>query len=124
MFIEIAPSSLIAEGSRVEGTLTFFSATQVFGLVNGELVQQSLEPLQIGKTGWIHGGIHSQGPVLVEGLVEGDIDSATQIRLLSTAVVRGRLSAPSIEIRPGAVLDGETNMARPPVREELLPRAA
>lgn len=110
MLIEIAPPSFIAEGSRTEGTLTFFSGTQVFGLVEGNLIHQSLEPLQIGKTGWIHGAIQAQGPVLIEGRVEGDIRSATQIRLLPTATVRGTLSAPTIEIRAGAQVEGDLHM--------------
>jgi cytoskeletal protein CcmA (bactofilin family) len=124
MLIEISPPSLIAEGSRAQGTLTFFSSTQVFGVVDGDVVQQSLEPLQIGKTGWIHGDIQSQGPVLVEGRVEGNIESATQIRLMPTAIVRGVLSAPSVEIRPGALIDGELRMEASPAVRNLVPKAA
>jgi cytoskeletal protein CcmA (bactofilin family) len=124
MLIEIAPPSLIAEGSRVKGTLTFHSSTQVFGIVEGDVIQESLEPIQVGKTGWIHGDIHSQGPVLIEGRIEGDIRSATHIRLMPTAMVQGVLSAPSIEIRPGALLDGELRMHNPPSVRSLVPQAA
>jgi cytoskeletal protein CcmA (bactofilin family) len=124
VLIEIAPPSLIAEGSEVKGSLTFHSYTQVFGIVDGDVTQRSLEPLQIGKSGWVHGGISSQGPVLVEGRVEGDIESATHIRLMPTAIVRGVLSAPSIEIRPGALIDGELRMEDAPPVRNLIPQAA
>lgn len=124
MLIEIAPPTFIAEGSRVEGTLTFFSCSQIFGVVDGDVIQQSLEPLQVGRTGWVHGNLISQGPVLVEGRVEGDIQSATHIRLMPTAVVRGCLNSPSIEIRPGALIDGELAMEKAPVLRDLLPQAA
>lgn len=110
MIIEIAPPTLIAEGTRLSGTLTFTSGTQVFGMVEGQIDQQSFEPLHVGKTGWVHGGIASQGPVLVEGRVEGDIRSTTRIRLLPTAVVRGALIAPAVEIRAGAVFEGDVKM--------------
>ena len=111
MIIEIATPTLIAEGTRLQGTLTFISATKVFGIIEGEVEQQSLEPLQVGKTGWVNGSITSQGPVLVEGRVDGNIHSTTRIKLLPTAVVRGSLMAPSIEIRAGAAFEGEVEMA-------------
>ena len=110
MVLEVNPPTLIAEGTRVQGSLTFFSSTQVFGIVEGELLQQSLEVLQIGKTGWVNGDVTSRGPVLVEGRVDGNVNSSTQIRLSPTATVHGRLNAPSIEIKAGAVFEGEMKM--------------
>jgi len=110
---EVAPPTLIAEGTRVRGELTFQSGTQVFGVVEGDVNQQSLESLQVGKSGWINGTITSQGPVLVEGRVDGQIQSATKIKLLPTASVRGALTAPAVEIKPGAVFEGELKMKNP-----------
>ncbi len=124
MLIEIAPPSLIAEGSLLKGTLTFHSSTQVFGIVEGDVIQESLEPIQVGKSGWIHGDIRARGPVLIEGRIEGDIHSATHIRLMPTAMVQGTLSAPSIEIRPGALIDGQLEMEKPKPVRDLVPQAA
>src|SRR5580658_24150 len=102
MIAEISPPTLIAEGTQLQGTLTFVSGVQVFGTVEGHLDQQSLEPLHVGSTGWVNGAINSQGPVIVEGRVDGDITSSTRIRLLPSAVVTGTLIAPAIDIRAGA----------------------
>lgn len=124
MLIEIAPPSLIAEGSQIKGSLTFHSSTQVYGIVEGDVIQESLEPIQVGKSGWVHGDIIAQGPVLIEGRIEGDIRSATHIRLMPTAVVQGTLSAPSIEIRPGALIDGQLRMESPAGVRNLVPQAA
>ncbi len=124
MLIEIAPPSLIAEGSQIKGSLTFHSCTQVFGVVDGDVIQESLEPIQVGKSGWIHGDIIAQGPVLVEGRIEGDIRSATHIRLMPTAMVQGTLSAPSIEILPGALIDGELKMEKTIALRDMVPQAA
>ena len=111
MMIEIPAPTLIAEGTSLQGSLTFVSTTQVFGMIEGQIAQQSLEPLQVGKQGWVNGSILSRGPILIEGRVDGDIISDTRIRLFSTAIVRGSLIAPSIEIRAGAAFEGEIKMA-------------
>ena len=110
MVTRISPPTIIAEGSRTQGSLTFFSATQVFGLVEGEISQQSLEPLQIGKTGWVHGTIHSEGPVIVEGRVDGTIRSSTLIRVSRSATIHGSLDAPAIEISAGSFVEGDLCM--------------
>ena len=110
MIVEISTPTLISEGTQVQGILTFYSGTQVFGLIEGSVSHLSLEPLQIGKSGWINGHIQATGPVIVEGRVDGDITSETRIKVLPTAVVRGALKAPSIDIRAGAAFDGEIAM--------------
>ena len=124
MFIEVSPPTLIAEGTRVQGSLTFHSQTQVFGTVEGELLQQSLETLQVGRTGWVNGSIQSQGPVIIEGRVDGDIVSATKIQLLATATVHGALRAPAVEIRAGAIFEGELAMRKEKSKEVGSRRAA
>lgn len=110
LVIEIPAPTLITEGSRIQGNLTFLSATQIHGLVEGDVEQQSLEPVQVGRTGWVKGAVRSAGPVVVDGRVDGDIVSATKIRLSATACVHGALSAPHIEVRPGAIFEGDFNM--------------
>lgn len=119
MIIESVFPTLIAEATRLHGDLTLTGAAHVFGVVEGDLTQQALESLQIGRTGWIHGNIESQGTVVVEGKVDGDIRSATKIHLLPSATVQGNLSAPVIEIRPGAILEGGLAMSQ--ARPLLMP---
>ncbi len=110
MIVEIQAPTLISEGTRVKGSLTFCSATQVFGLVEGEVHQETLETLHIGRTGWVTGGITAQGPIVVEGRVDGDVHSLTRVRLLPTAVVLGEIHAPTVEIRNGAFFEGSLKM--------------
>lgn len=112
MIQEVLPPTLIAEGSRMAGTLTFTSHTHVFGIIEGDVAQQTLESLHVGRSGWVHGAITSQGPVFVEGRVDGNITSTTQIHLLPTAIVHGKLSAPSIVVRAGAIFEGELEMEK------------
>lgn len=110
LITEIPVPTLITEGSRVQGDLTFLGTTQIHGMVEGDVQQQSLDPLCIGRTGWVRGSIQSVGNVLVEGRVDGDITSTTKIKLATTATVHGTLNAPSIEVRPGALFEGEFHM--------------
>ncbi len=119
MIIETIAPTLVAEGTRIQGSLTFFSGASIYGIVEGELIQQSLEPIQVGKSGWVQGSVLAQGPILVEGRVDGDLKSSTAIRLTSTATVKGKLTAPSVEVRAGAVLDGEISMPKQTPRLKL-----
>ena len=100
----------IAEGTRLHGDFTFSTETQILGLIEGNITQQCTEPLSIGRNGWVHGSISSQGPVLVHGKMEGTIYCVSAIRLLPTATVRGTLVAPRIEIQAGALFNGELKM--------------
>lgn len=111
MVKEVSFPTLIAEATRLAGDVTFSSTAHVFGVVEGDVLQHALEPLQIGKSGWVHGNIQSQGGVVIEGRVDGDVVSATRIQLLPTATVRGRLHAPSVQIRAGAIFEGEMQMS-------------
>ena len=108
--ISVTPPTLISEESQVQGNLAFHSQALIFGLVEGTVQQTGHESLRVGKTGWIRGNIESEGPVVVEGRVEGDIHSQTIIRLSPTATVRGNLHSPSIEILPGADIEGNLMM--------------
>lgn len=102
--------TMIAEGSRMKGDLTFVSNTQIHGIVEGDVQQTTLELLQIGPTGWIHGCVDSKGPVVIEGRIDGDIASETSICLHPTATVSGALKAPVVKVLPGALLEGEIQM--------------
>lgn len=110
LITEIAVPTLITEGSRVQGGLTFLGSTQIHGMVEGDVQLQSLDSLTIGRTGWVKGSIQGVGPILIEGRVDGDITSVVKIRLAATATVHGTLNAPKIEVRPGAVFEGEFHM--------------
>jgi cytoskeletal protein CcmA (bactofilin family) len=48
--------------------------------------------------------------VHIEGRVEGDVHSTVKIFLSATACVHGILHAPQIEVRPGALFEGEFQM--------------
>ena len=107
MLLELPQPTTIAEGSQILGNLNFSSQAQIFGIVEGEVIQQSSDTLHVGQTGWVQGSISSQGAVVIEGRVDGNVHSLTQIRLLASATVQGTLVAPNISIQPGAIVNGD-----------------
>ncbi len=120
MWSKVIVPTIFSEGSRLNGNLAFEGSAQIFGSLEGNIEHKSLETLHIGKTAWIHGNIISNGPVIIEGRVEGNITSATKVRVLGSAVIRGDISAPRVEVRPGAQMETQFNVGDLP----LLKKAA
>lgn len=109
----VAPAvSFISEGTRVQGSVSLHSSASIHGVVEGDVVQQSVEQLQVGHSGWVHGSITSLGPILIEGRVEGDIRCRSRVRISASAVVRGSLEAPAIDVAPGAQVNGDLKISR------------
>ena len=107
---ELASPTFVAEGTHIHGSLTFAAASQVLGTVEGDLCQQGLETLEVGRAGWVKGNITSLGPIIIDGKVEGHITSQTAIQVRSQAKIKGTLVAPRIEILPGARVYAEVVM--------------
>lgn len=110
MLTKISCPTIVAEGNHLRGDLYFNSETYLYGTLEGNIHNESRESLQIGKSGWIYGSVFSEGPIFVEGRVEGNITSSTQITLRPTATVLGTLICPMIRVESGAYLDGELKM--------------
>jgi cytoskeletal protein CcmA (bactofilin family) len=110
MLTKIPSFTVVAEGSRTQGSMLFSSQAIILGLIEGNVFQHSNETLTIGKTGWIRGEVSSQGPVVIRGRIEGNVFSKSKILVLETATVSGALVCPSIEIRPGARIESDILM--------------
>lgn len=112
MWLETSAPTFVSEGTRIQGSVTLLSSATIHGVIEGNMLQQSIELLQIGRTGWIHGSVESLGPILIEGRVEGDIICRSGVRLASTAIVTGKILAPTIDISIGAQVNGEFTIKR------------
>lgn len=112
MWMKTSAPTHVSEGTRIQGSVTLVAAAAIHGLVEGDILQQSVELLQVGRSGWIHGCIESLGPVLIEGRVEGDILCRSRIQVSATAVICGAISAPSVTVALGAQVNGDFRVAR------------
>lgn len=104
--------TLIAEATQTQGDITTFASTYIYGVIEGNVTQNSLEAVHVGGSGWVCGNIISMGPVFVEGRVDGSIISETRIELGPCADVCGSLEAPGIKIRAGARLNGQARTTK------------
>ena len=98
-------------------TATFISADSVFvgnirgaghfvvsGEVHGDGDLQG--GLNLSATGSWHGFIHAH-QAIIAGMITGGLDVKDKLEIGHTAVIRGKVSARTIAIAKGAIVDGE-----------------
>lgn len=124
MLTEIPSFTVVAEGSRTQGSMSFCSQCIILGLIEGNVYQHAQELLSIGHSGWVRGDITSQGPISINGRVEGNIFSAVKITVQESARIQGAIVCPKIEIKPGAIIESEILMHWSPTEQTHRPMAA
>ncbi len=99
---------------RIEGNL------EVSGAVNGDISASSFhsdcaqivgnmtvaEKAVVGKRAVVRGNI-SGTDIEITGAVKGDVDAKGEVKLGSTAVVKGTIKSRSITIESGAIVEGQ-----------------
>ncbi len=101
-----AISCLISKEMHISGEITFKGKARIDGTVEGNIQG---EYLVLSKTGRVNGDLELDA-LICHGVVEGN----TQAKLVTahaTATIRGRLTAGSLTVEPGAVLEGEIHAA-------------
>ena len=93
-------STVIANGSTIEGRITAPGTISVSGYVKGEL---NASEVVIDREGAVNGSIFAENLIII-GQFEGEV-SANKITVASTASVKGDLSYKRVAIDDGAVLD-------------------
>lgn len=98
----------------MHGSLTFKDAVDL--KINGKF-QGSLDlrgTLSIGQTAHVEANVTAEN-IIVAGKVYGDMTAHAMLVLLPTAVVKGNISTPKLNIVEGAIFQGSCQM-----REDLL----
>ena len=100
--------SLIAHGSRVEGSLKFTEGLRIDGEVVGDVRALTDEPsmLVISEAAVVQGEIHADH-VIVNGTVRGPIRARELLELQPKACIEGDVSYRSLEMHQGAVISGQ-----------------
>ena len=100
--------SLIAHGSRVEGSLKFTEGLRIDGEVAGDIRALTDEPsmLVISEAAVVEGEIHADH-VIVNGTVRGPIHARELLELQPKAHIEGDVSYRSLEMHQGAVISGQ-----------------
>lgn len=100
--------SLIAQGSRIEGSLKFSEGLRIDGEVVGDMRADPEQPslLVISEQAVVAGEIHADH-VIVNGTVRGPIHARELLELQPKARIEGDVSYRSLEMHQGATITGQ-----------------
>ena len=111
--------SLIAEGSLIEGHLTFSDGLRVDGSVVGNVLAREEQPsiLVISESASITGQITADH-IIINGTVKGPIHARHMLELQPKARIEGDVEYAALEMHQGALIAGQL---RPTVGDEEKP---
>ena len=99
--------TLIAENTAVQGNIRFAGELVVDGRVEGDVYGEGDQAtLTISESGTVVGQIEAS-TVVVNGRVEGDVRCLGKLELAERAHLTGNVTYRVIEMRLGAVLEGQ-----------------
>ena len=100
--------SLIAEGSRIAGNITFADGLRIDGEVSGNInaddVHASL--LVISETAKVHGSV-SADHIIINGVVNGPVHAQHMLELQPKARIEGDVQYTALEMHQGALITGQ-----------------
>src|SRR5579859_6103552 len=102
-------TTLIDEGSEIEGKFNFNGTVMVNGRLRGEIVAN--DSLVVGDKGVVNATIRG-GSVQILGEVVGDVNATERVELAATARVYGDVDAPIVVIEEGALFQGNCRMTK------------
>ena len=99
--------SLIGATTRIEGNVFFSGGLRVDGAVRGNVAGLPDQPatLVVSEQARIDGEVQATH-VVVNGTINGPVDSRETLELQAGSRVRGDIHYKSIEIQQGAVIEG------------------
>lgn len=99
--------SLISEGTVLEGQLRFSEGLRIDGEVRGDVIaQEGPSILVISEKARVHGKVRAN-QIIINGEIRGPIHSEELLELQPKARVVGDIRYQSLEMHPGAQVDGE-----------------
>jgi cytoskeletal protein CcmA (bactofilin family) len=99
--------SLIAQGSEIQGNLSFTDGLRIDGEVCGDVVAATDRPsiLVISETACVTGAIRADH-VIVNGRVSGPIHAQTLLEVQPKARIHGDVHYKALEMHLGALIQG------------------
>ncbi len=99
--------SLIAQGSRIEGSIRFTEGLRIDGEIVGDTRASSEQPsiLVISESAVVHGEIHADH-VIINGTVRGPVHARELLELQPKARIEGDVHYKALEMHQGAMITG------------------
>jgi cytoskeletal protein CcmA (bactofilin family) len=101
--------NMVAEGTRIEGKVTFDQVSRVHGVLVGEVRAREGSTLILSETAVVEGSVEAD-TLMVDGYVHGDIDARTRVVVSRTGRVVGNIKTPSLTLEFGAYFEGRCSM--------------
>ena len=108
-------STLISQGSQVDGSLSCESDLRIDGRFNGSI--ESSGDVVIGESAVARSNITAK-EVIIAGKVYGDIAAEGKLPITSTGQMHGDVTASSLIIMEGGILNGASRMDYVPASRE------
>jgi cytoskeletal protein CcmA (bactofilin family) len=99
-----AKESLISEEITIEGKIEGSGHVRIAGRFKGDVHVQGNLSIEAGAT--LTGGVRAN-TVTIAGQIDGNIDGAKRVELLSTGILNGDLSAESLTVAAGSKMRGK-----------------
>lgn len=100
-------NAFLDRGTKFEGKLTFEGTVRIDGKFNGEIF--SKDRLVIGEGGEVDGTVEV-GQCIISGTFRGDLKVRDRVELQAPAKFYGTLTAPTLIVSEGVVLEGNVKM--------------
>jgi cytoskeletal protein CcmA (bactofilin family) len=98
-----ATFTFLARGFEFKGTLTFEGTVRIDGTVRGEIRSNGI--INLGEHAVIEGDV-SAGTLITGGKITGNVMATERVHLLSTAMLRGDVMAPLVQMDEGVSFHG------------------
>ena len=99
--------SLIGATARIEGNVIFTGGLRVDGIVKGNVASAAEQPgtLVISADARIDGEVQA-AHIVVNGAINGPVHATETLELQAGSKVKGDVFYKSIEVHPGAIVEG------------------
>ena len=116
-------STLIAEGTRIRGDVSFSGGLHLEGVIEGSISADGADSvLTLSEKGRVNGEVRVSNAV-VNGTVQGDIFVGERLELAGNARVEGNVHYKVLEMTAGAQVNGKMLYQNEPPRRLAAPLA-
>lgn len=100
--------SLIAEGSQIDGNLSFSDGLRIDGAIVGNLFAKAERSsiLVVSETASVTGAIHADH-IIINGVVKGPVHARVMLELQPKARIQGDVHYAALEMHQGATIAGQ-----------------
>lgn len=100
--------SLIAEGSQIDGNITFSDGLRIDGALAGNIYAKSdlASILVISESATVTGEIHADH-IIINGTVKGPVHARVMLELQPKARIQGDVHYVALEMHQGAIIAGQ-----------------